>query len=168
MDALLTQAILAARNNEGDDTFWMQMLVLVILAVFLAIFSLARTKANKSKVLDQYQSQQKPSNKAFKDLTIKKNKDLNSGMELLGLDFLLSIVENTNGSDNEKDVAIRKLNFKELLRRGKLNEADSNALKIYAINKGNLYGKDIQCEAMKSLAERTTKTNKLTTERASS
>jgi hypothetical protein len=75
----------------------------------------------------------------------------------LELDFLLSIVENTNGGDDEEDVTVRKLNFKELLRRGKLNHADSNALKIYAINKGNLYGKDIQCEAIKTLAERTTK-----------
>jgi hypothetical protein len=90
---------------------------------------------------------------------MEREKDLHSGMELLGLDFLLSIVENTNGGDDEKDVAIRKLNFKELLRRGKLNQADSKALRIYAINKGNLYGKDIQCEAMKSLAERTAKAN---------
>lgn len=83
-----------------------------------------------------------------------RKKDLNSGMELLELNFLLRTIENVN-NDNEKDVTIRKLNFKELLRRGKLNEADSNVLKIYAINKDNLYGKDIQCEAMKNLAERT-------------
>ncbi len=160
MDVLLTQAILAARNGEGDDTIWVQMLVLVILAVSLGIFSLARTRANKFKAHDQYPYQQKPINKAFKDLARKREKDLHSGMELLGLDFLLSIVENTNGSNDEKDIAIRKLNFKELLRRGKLNQADSKALKIYATDKDNLYGKDIQCEAMKSLSERTTKAHK--------
>ncbi len=168
MNCLLTQTIsawgwltlLAARNSEGDDTIWVQMLVIVILAVFLGIFSLARARANKSKEEGPPQSQQKFAGKTFKDLHTKREKDLHSGMELLELNFLLSVVENTNGDDDEKDVAIRKLNFKELLRRGKLNQADSNALKTYAINKGNLYGKDIQCEAIKRLAERTAKGNK--------
>jgi hypothetical protein len=157
MNVLLIQTILAARNSEGDDTIWVQMLVIVILAVFLGIFSLAKAKANKSKGEDPPQSQQKLAGKTFKDLHKKREKDLHSGMELLELNFLLSIVENTNGGNDEKDVAIRKLNFKELLRRGKLSQADSKALRMYAINKGNLYGKDIQCEAMKSLAERTAK-----------
>jgi hypothetical protein len=167
MNVLLTQTILAARNSEGDDTIWVQMLVIVILAVFLGIFSLAKARANKSKGEDPPPSQQKLVGKTFnlsgvaraksEDLPMKREKDLHSGMELLELNFLLSIVENTNGGDDEKDVAIRKLNFKELLRRGKLNQADSKALRKYAINKGNLYGKDIQCEAMKSLAERTAK-----------
>jgi hypothetical protein len=160
MNVLLTQTILAARNSEGDDTIWVQMLVIVILAVFLGIFSLAKARANKFKEHDQRQSQQKLVGKALKESTREREKDLHSGMELLELDFLLSIVENTNGGDDEKDVAIRKLNFKELLRRGKLNQADSKALRTYAINKGNLYGKDIQCEAMKSLAERTARGNK--------
>jgi hypothetical protein len=197
MNVLLIQTILAARNSEGDDTIWVQILVLVILAVSIGIFSLAKTKANKVKGYNQHSSQrhrhwqiqpglnahsellssaptvgpnvnehnrqdglrQKFVGKTLKKLAREREKDLHSGMELLGLDFLLSIIENTNG-DNEKDVIIRKLNFKELLRRGKLNQADSNALKIYAINKGNLYGKDIQREAMKSLAERTAKSTK--------
>jgi hypothetical protein len=83
-----------------------------------------------------------------------KGKDLHSGMELLELDFLLSIVENTKG-DDDNDVTMRKLNFNELLRRDQLNEADSHSLVVYAINEGNLYGKDIQCEAMKELTTRT-------------
>jgi hypothetical protein len=157
MSVLLTQTILAARSSQGDDTIWVQMLVLVILAVFIGIISIAKAKANKLKEEDPRQYQQKPVVKTFKDSAGKREKDLQSGMELLGLDFLLSIVENTNGDDDEKDVAMRKLNFKELLRRGKLNQADSKALKVYAINKGNLYGKDIQCEAIKALAERTVK-----------
>ena len=57
----------------------------------------------------------------------------------------------------------REISFKELLHRGKLNQADSNVLKVYAVNKGNLYGKDIQCEAIKNLAERTAKGNKRNT-----
>jgi hypothetical protein len=194
MNVLLAQTIsawgwltlLAARNSEGDDTFWVQMLVIVILAVFLGIFSLAKAKANKSKGEDAPQSQQKwakPSavrhgqahlaglaGKTFnlsgvaraksEDLHKKREKDLQSGMELLGLDFLLKVVENTNDGNDEKDVTMRKLNFKELQRRGELSQADSKALKEYAVNEGNLYGKDIQCEAMKSLAERTAKGKK--------
>ncbi|MFZ0034325.1 MAG: hypothetical protein WAK60_04990 [Sedimentisphaerales bacterium] len=180
MNVLLIQTILAARNSEGDDTIWVQILVLVILVVSIGIFSLAKTKTNKIKEHDQppsqlHRYQTKPGLSAQIELSSsaptegqnvkkftgksakEKEKDLHSGMELLEVDFLLSIVENTNGGDDEKDITIRKLNFKELLRRGKLNHADSNALKIYAINKGNLYGKDIQCEAIKSLAERTAK-----------
>lgn len=83
-----------------------------------------------------------------------KNKDLAGGMEILDLDFLLSIVENTVGND-KNDVTMRKLTFDELLRREQLNTIDSNALKVYAINEGDLYGKTIQCEAMKVLTERT-------------
>ena len=88
--------------------------------------------------------------------TAEKNKDLHGGMELLELDFLLSIVENTKGTDRN-DVTMRKLNFNEVLRRQKQDQIDSNALAVYAVNAGNLYGKDIQCEATKELAKRTAK-----------
>ena len=84
-----------------------------------------------------------------------KTKNLHSGMELLELNFLLSVVENTNGS-NPKDVTMRKLNFSELARREKLSLLGSSVLKIYAINQSNLYGKDRQYLAMKELAKRTT------------
>jgi hypothetical protein len=157
MNVLLTQTIIAARSDVGDDTIWMQILVLVILAVFVGIISIAKAKANKLKEENHRQYEQKLAGKTFKVPPKKREKDLQSGMELLGEDFLLSIVEKTNGDDDEKDVTMRKLNFRELARRNKLNQADSNALKIYAINQGNLYGKDIQCEAIKALAERTVK-----------
>ncbi len=90
------------------------------------------------------------------ELATEKNKDLHSGMELLELDFLLSIVENTEGN-GQNDVTMRKLNFNELLRRGKQDQIDSNALAVYTVNAGNLYGKDIQCEATKELVRRTAK-----------
>ena len=83
-----------------------------------------------------------------------RSEDLESGMELLELDFLLGLIENT-GSDDKNDVIMRKLCFNEILRRGQQNEIDSYALKSYAMNEGNLYGKMIQCEAMKELAVRT-------------
>ncbi len=90
------------------------------------------------------------------ELLTEKNRDLQSGMELLELDFLLSIVENTKGNA-QNDVTMRKLNFNEVLRREKQEQIDSNALTVYAVNAGNLYGKDIQCEATKELARRTEK-----------
>lgn len=175
MNVLLIQMVLAARNSEGDDTIWVQLLVIIILAVSFGIFSLAKAKTNKSKVKDLPQPKREHAGGTFNSrkerfgplssvakakeegLRRKREKDLHSGMELLDMDFLLKVVENTNDGGDEKDVVMRKLNFKELLRRGELNQADSNALKEYAVNKGNLYGKDIQCEAIRILAERTAK-----------
>jgi hypothetical protein len=93
------------------------------------------------------------------ELTIGKNKDLRGGMDLLELDFLLSIVENTKGND-QNDVTMQKLNFNEVLRREKLSQVKSKVLTVYAINQNNLYGKDIQCEAMEELAERTMRMDK--------
>ncbi|MFA5252325.1 MAG: hypothetical protein WC454_07055 [Phycisphaerae bacterium] len=87
------------------------------------------------------------------------DKDLAGGMEILDLDFLLSIVENTEGND-KNDVAMRRLTFDELIRREQQDAIDSNALKVYAINEGELYGKVIQCEAMKVLTERTARKSK--------
>ncbi len=97
--------------------------------------------------------------KAKDELAKERGKDLHSGMELLELDFLLSIVENTKG-DDENDVTMRKLNFNELFRRDQLSEADSHSLAVYAINEGKVYGKDIQCKAMKELTTRTTHKSK--------
>ena len=83
-----------------------------------------------------------------------KRKDLAGGMERLERDFLVSIVENTQG-DDKNDVMLRRLSFNELVRRGELKAADSKSLKAYAINQGSLYDKRIRCEALKELAERT-------------
>jgi hypothetical protein len=83
-----------------------------------------------------------------------RSEDLESGMELLELDFLLGIIENTEGSD-KNDIMMRKLCFNEVLRRNQQNEIDSYALKVYSLNDSNLYGKEIQCESMKELALRT-------------
>lgn len=83
-----------------------------------------------------------------------KERDLASGMELLEQGFLVKVVEKIQGSD-KNDVMMRKLSFNELLRREQLKAAGSDALKVYARNEGNVYGKDVQCEAMKELAGRT-------------
>ena len=84
------------------------------------------------------------------------DRDLGGGMEMLEMDFLLSIVENTKG-DDKNDVTMRKLVFNELIRREEVGAVDSNALKIYTVDEDRHYGKDIQCEAMKKLTERTTR-----------
>jgi hypothetical protein len=116
------------------------------------------TKKPSDKVVELH-----PSGSASSEATAVKTKpaatkargeDLDSGMELLELDFLLSIIESTDG-DDRYDVTMRKLCFKEVLRRGQQNEIDSNAVKVYAVNESNIYGKDIQCEAMKELSART-------------
>ncbi len=229
MNGLLIQTILAAGNSEGEDTVWMQMLVLVMIVASWGIYSLLKTRAKKLKDQQQdypedtgspgtqrrwhWQIQLSPRDtarskavtqkpvtkireirlhgpkpleevklpslapameahvdepreligkplKELKDKPAKeRGKDLHSGMELLGLDLLLSIVEDTKGGD-ENDVAMRELNFNELLRREQLNEIDGNALKVYAVDEGNLYGKDIQCQAIKELTVRTARKSK--------
>jgi hypothetical protein len=85
---------------------------------------------------------------------LQEDRDVSSGMEILDLDFLVKIVENTKGR-NKKDVMMRKLVFNELLRRDQVSAVDSKALNIYTMNKSKLYSKKIQCGAMKALAERT-------------
>jgi hypothetical protein len=207
---LMKTIFLAASNNDTESTFWMQILVFVLLATSWWVYSLVRNKANRFKdkgqgavdegrgyytkgrrqfkppnahiageanVTHKYtariqemrlpavEPQQQPKfdfdnpgiasqPRAGKELPKQKMKDLDSGMELLELDFLLSVIGNTEGSD-ETGLVIRKLGFNELIRRGKLGCVSSYALKTYALNQGNLYGTDIQCEAIKELAERT-------------
>jgi hypothetical protein len=84
----------------------------------------------------------------------KRTRNTKGGMELIDPDILLQIVDNTEGKD-ENDVTIRKLAFNELIRRQNQSWINSIALTVYAVNKGKLYDKGIQCEAMKELAERT-------------
>ena len=83
----------------------------------------------------------------------KGQRNLAGGMDLLDMDFLLGVIE-SNGTD-KNDVAMRKLTFNEVLRRNQQNEIDSVSLSAYAVDERGLYGKDIQCAAMKELARRT-------------
>jgi hypothetical protein len=84
----------------------------------------------------------------------KAGRNLGGGMEMLDLEFLLGVIESTDG-DDKNDVAMRKLSFNEALRRNQQNEIDSTSLTVYAVDDKNLYGKDIQCAAMKELTKRT-------------
>ena len=204
MSYSLAQIILAAGNIDGEDTIWMQMLVLVVLVVLLGVGSLVKTRVSSFK--DEQQNYPEGGGTSYTWLRrlikplreLKKNRlgiltvqskatikepvlfdtpdaagrerpkgeaarergrDLACGMEMLELDFLLSVVENAEG-DDKNDVMMRKLNFNELLRREQLNKIDGNALKVYAVDEGNLYGKDIQCQAIKELAVRTVRESK--------
>jgi len=199
MSCLFVQIFIVAGNGAGEDTFWSQILVLVVLAVIVGIGSLIKTSADRRKEHRQYYlevSRVRPGwfrrqiktikemmgkymSIPFKMLQVKtvteiatfdfdarhkgrrkkdggdqEQRDLDSGMEVLEVDFLLRVIENTESCD-EEDVVMRRLGFNELVRRGQLCAASSNTLREYAVNKGNLYGKDVQCEAMKELAERT-------------
>ena len=84
----------------------------------------------------------------------KKISDLNSGLELLDLNFLARLVSNTDNAD-QSGIEIRKIAFSELARREKLGSIEGKVLKVYATNLKNLFGKFIQCRAIAELAGRT-------------
>jgi hypothetical protein len=79
MNYLLTQLILAARKNN-EDNGWMQILVFVILAVFYALGSILKVKANKAASKGKEQKSGKPVRKP-PELTI----DLQRLRQLFGL-----------------------------------------------------------------------------------
>jgi len=181
MDYFLAEAILIAGNSDGEETFWVQMLVFVLLAGAWGVYSLVKTRANKS----QSYGRQKLGNvsrfggvgKRIRGLAevgevdfevieppgrdVKRGRftvgrDLAGGMEMLTVEFLLSVVEDTEG-DDDNNVTMRKLSFNELVRRNQLSEVASESLKVYAVDGESLYGRAIQCEAMRELARRTTR-----------
>jgi hypothetical protein len=193
MNSSLAEIILAAGNSDEDNSFWIQMLVLVVLGAVVGIISLTRTRAKKFKTQKQHRpgggsrpyKQSSEQIRAVKDKYVefflktaqpktdpqellfdfeaagkveadkqKKERDLSSGMEILDLDFLVKVVEKTRGK-NKKIVTMRHLVFNELVRREKLDAIKSKTLNIYTINKGNVYSKNIQCEAMRELTKRT-------------
>lgn len=84
----------------------------------------------------------------------KGGKDMHSGMELLELAFLVGVVEDLDGGD-EAGVVMRRLCFNELVRSDQRHEISSNTLKVYAMDVDGLYGKQVQCQAMLELTERT-------------
>ena len=170
MSDFLTQTLFAA-DSIWEDAFWMQIMVFVLVAAGWGLYCLVKTKPNRFEEQDcskpahiQNVSAKAPQSSVSSLLGNnspgKNPKDLHSGMELLELDFLLDAVENTAGLDH-KDITIRSLNFDELLRRDQLGRIDSNALRVYALNEGNLYDKHIQCAAIKELSSRTVAEDRL-------
>jgi len=118
------------------------------------------TKSTANKVVELRPSEEEASSEAAGEAKVKnespkeKGKDLQSGMELLEIDFLLSVVENTKCNE-PNDVTMRKLSVSELLRRKKQDQVDSHVLKVYAVDAEDFYGKDIQCAAIRELTKRT-------------
>ncbi len=82
------------------------------------------------------------------------NKNMAGGMEMLQLEFLVGVIDSTQGNE-ANDVTMRKLAFDDVLRRNKQNAISSEALTVYAVDGDDLYGKDLQCAAMKELTTRT-------------
>lgn len=113
-------------------------------------------RTGPGKVVEMRPSEKNSSEEEAKE---SKERNLAGGMELLELDFLLSVIENTKGNDRN-DVTMRKLSFNELIHREQADTIDSNALKVYAIDKNSLYSKVIQCEAMRVLTDRTKRGSK--------
>ena len=107
-----------------------------------------RREEKVSKIRETIRNEKRP------DVNRKRGRDITSGMDLLDLDFMLDMVENVEASE-PSDIQMRKLIFAEILRSERLHELDSSALKAYAVNEGGLFDKDVQCEAMKELTERT-------------
>ena len=107
-----------------------------------------RREEKVSKIRETIRNEKRP------EVSRKRGRDVTSGMELLDLDFMLDTVENVEASE-PTDIQMRKLIFTEILRSERLHEVDSTALKAYAVNEGGLFDKDVQCEALKELTERT-------------
>jgi len=196
MNSSLAEIILAAGNMDEEGSFWIQLLVLVVLAAVVGIVSLIKARAKRLKKQTQHRLKgsgrtyrdSREQIRAVKDKYVEfflktaqpktstqetlfdfeaakttsgetqehetKRRDLDSGMEILDLDFLVKVVKKTRGK-NKKNVTMRQLAFKELARREQLDLISSKTLNFYTINKGNIYDKNIQCEAMAELAKRT-------------
>ena len=182
-EILLKISYLAASDDE--EGFWATLLVFVVLAAGWGAYNLFKTRAQRLSGRGQHRRFRpvdiakdavsewftglktvvtpKEAGRFTKDITVEqtllsgpKKRDLQSGMELLAKDFLVEVAEQTDNTGHH-DIAICRLCFNELVRRGELRALSSNALKIYITDEQGSYGKSIQCEAMEELANRTKK-----------
>jgi len=185
------------QGNGGNDAFWVQLLVIVVLAAGIGVYCLVRKRTHKGEEQEDYTSYEsaaggqrrwrwkiQPLHKSHSEAKTtvgtpaptayqsklrtervrkqrvfgfasdEKGRDLHSGMELLELGFLLSVLEDMSSAE-VSDVTMRRLSFEEILRRDKLNRVNSKVLKIYAKDEQGFYDSQIQCEAMKQLNQRT-------------
>ena len=149
MSRCLAVIVLGAVEDEG--TFWIQLLMVVILAAGVGIYGLVKSRVKRveqeahDEIIETIIEPPKP---------IVKKRTLSGGMELLARNFLVGVVEKTDSPD-QRDIEMRRLCFAELVRRGELWALASNALKVYTLDKDEFYGKIIRCEAMAELAGRT-------------
>ncbi len=164
MNTFFIHTIPAAAEGAGDETFFVQILVLVIVASAWGLYNFVRKKThyfadNRENLAAQTAPRRTTiyQEKAAIRLPEDSQKNVNSGMDVLELGFLIDVVENTE-SDDINDVTMQGFSFNEVLRRKNQNRIDSSALKTYAVNKNNRYSKDIQREALKELSQRTART----------
>ena len=149
MSRCLAVIVLGAVEDEG--TFWIQLLMVVILAAGLGIYGLVKSRVKRveleahDEIIETIIEPPKP---------LVKKRNISGGMELLARNFLVGVVEQTDSPD-QRDIEMRRLCFAELIRRGELWALASNALKVYTLDEGGFYGKIIRCEAMAELAGRT-------------
>jgi hypothetical protein len=174
---LLSVNLLGAVEDEG--TFWIQLLMVVILAAGAGGYVLVKSRTKRQEhqthdeIIENIISTPKSPAKIFlpqapalapsrriewpaANETRPRQKDLAGGMELLARNFLVSVVEET-GSPDRRDIEMRCLCFNELNRRGELWSLASAALKVYTLDEDGFYGKVIRVEAMAELAGRTSK-----------
>jgi LPXTG-motif cell wall-anchored protein len=181
----IVQTMLASGTGDGNQTFWMVMLMIVLLSSGIGLWTLVRRKAGQTNSQDEssdysvaFQTATRQHTKAdfpqesfgnsapeiaraaklfnhpSKNPSRRKLADLESGLELLEQPFLAGVVSNT-GSRSKLDIQMRKIAFMELARREKLGDIASKVLKVYAKNQENLFGKTIQCQAIRQLSVRT-------------
>ncbi len=164
MNAYFIHTIIIAAEGAGDETIFVQILVLIIVASAWGLYNFVRKKTHR--FADDRENlaaqtgprrttiyQQQAAIKLPKD----SRKNVNSGMDVLEIGFLIDVVENTESNDIN-DVTMQGFSFNEVLRRKNQNRIDSSVLKTYAVNKGNRYSKNIQREALKELSARTART----------
>jgi hypothetical protein len=165
VNSYLAFIVMGAVEDEG--TFWIQLLMLVILAAGAGSYLVFKSRAKRSEqqtrdeIIETIIEIPKPivEQKPIPIVVSKpliKNKDLAGGMELLARNFLVNIVEQTDSPDR-RDIEMRRLCFSELSRRNELWSIAGVALKIYTLDEDGFYGKVIRCEAMAELAGRTLK-----------
>ena len=197
MNFLFITGLLAANKSNGEDSVWITILVLVILAAGAGVWTSFRKKAakpngrqgqtdnsdeqgesDKGLYKINLQKKQEARKKFYRELltapqepipvteisqsrealkpkrAAKEKIDSTSGIEIIETVFLINIIEDTGSSDSN-DVSMRRFAFNEMVRRGLLCKVDGPTLRVYALNSNNLYGKTIQCEALKELSIRT-------------
>lgn len=159
-------AFIVAGAVEDERTFWIQLLMLVILAAGAGAYVLVKSRAKRierrqyDETIETIIAPPKPlvTGQASQGKPVAGDKprqrNLSGGMELLSGNFLASVVEQTASADT-RDVEMRRLCFAELIRRGGLSSLTSDALKVYILDEGRFYGKVIRSEAMAELAGRT-------------
>ena len=154
---------------DGEDAFYLQLLVVVILAAAVGVYVLAKSRVGRFKrraddeVIESIVSPvssfvSRPSSfvprRTLDYGRRTKGRDLKNGMDLLTREFLVDVVEKTD-SAGKLDISMRCMCFDELVRRNELFALSSEALKVYVLNEGELFSKTIRLAAMAQLADRT-------------